>query len=467
MANYYDILDIDSDVDQATIKAAYRKLAKRYHPDITGDVKGHFFVMIQDAYDCLSDEKKRTAYDRTLSSGSSYSSSSSYQDDEQEQKRQEDEEFRRQYPEPPKNWGRTENTPSEIPYPVVNWNAMEWFKKDYSQFKERIALPHPGKTKGLAGGAVFLGLSVFLAMFSMLFPIPNLPPLPFAAIFAGIGIKKWIDYVRFRSTVKPYLAFMGAFVVLFGYSILFGGQSGAPVPLGLAAIVASAGAIYLGYWSALRWHHWERVRDSRYHIAITAKDIKDYVSWGKPGQLDDAVGKFSAHNVALGIAGEKFTAELMEQLLKIPGTRIFHGLKFPGSETADVDHAIINGNKIALVDSKMWSGGDYRWGRDGIILRSNSSTSAELQTNFHHAVVGYGRELREAQIRGRILIHSSNGRPVTVDNTNAERTKEAWMPDTEMATAQQFFDEIGEWFSEGNPGYINRGLMNALMMRVK
>ncbi len=64
--DYYDILGVSRDADAAAIKSAYRRLAKKYHPDSN---KGNSeaeerFKEISEAYDVLGDEKKRKAYDR-------------------------------------------------------------------------------------------------------------------------------------------------------------------------------------------------------------------------------------------------------------------------------------------------------------------------------------------------------------------------------------------------------------------
>ncbi|MDO4309079.1 MAG: DnaJ domain-containing protein [Eubacteriales bacterium] len=64
MRNYYDILGISRDATQAQIKAAYRKLAKLYHPDSNPDdqkIKERF-QEIQEAYAVLSDPEKRKMY---------------------------------------------------------------------------------------------------------------------------------------------------------------------------------------------------------------------------------------------------------------------------------------------------------------------------------------------------------------------------------------------------------------------
>lgn len=63
--NYYIILGIPFDSSQEDIKAAYRRLAKEYHPDHFG--KNHSpFLVIQEAYSVLSDPGQRRSYDIAL-----------------------------------------------------------------------------------------------------------------------------------------------------------------------------------------------------------------------------------------------------------------------------------------------------------------------------------------------------------------------------------------------------------------
>ena len=61
--DYYEILGVDKKADEATIKKAYRKLAKKYHPDTNPDNKSEEkFKEIGEAYEVLSDKEKRSKY---------------------------------------------------------------------------------------------------------------------------------------------------------------------------------------------------------------------------------------------------------------------------------------------------------------------------------------------------------------------------------------------------------------------
>ena len=64
--DYYEVLGVSRDADDATIKKAYRKLAKKYHPDINpGDKEAEAkFKEASEAYAVLSDAQKRKQYDQ-------------------------------------------------------------------------------------------------------------------------------------------------------------------------------------------------------------------------------------------------------------------------------------------------------------------------------------------------------------------------------------------------------------------
>ena len=63
--DYYEILGVSKDASSQDIKKAYRKLARKYHPDHNKeDGSDEKFREVQEAYEALSDESKRKAYDQ-------------------------------------------------------------------------------------------------------------------------------------------------------------------------------------------------------------------------------------------------------------------------------------------------------------------------------------------------------------------------------------------------------------------
>ncbi len=64
--DYYEVLGVDKSADDATLKKAFRQLAKKYHPDMNpGDKEAEKkFKEVQEAYAVLSDADKRRQYDQ-------------------------------------------------------------------------------------------------------------------------------------------------------------------------------------------------------------------------------------------------------------------------------------------------------------------------------------------------------------------------------------------------------------------
>ena len=65
--NYYDILEIEEDADSISIKKAYKKLAKKFHPDLNPDnveLSEEKFKQINEAYHVLIDKDERRKYDQ-------------------------------------------------------------------------------------------------------------------------------------------------------------------------------------------------------------------------------------------------------------------------------------------------------------------------------------------------------------------------------------------------------------------
>ena len=61
----YEILQVPPDADDVQIIAAYRALARRYHPDLAGDAGTAMMIVVNQAWEILRNPGRRAAYDRT------------------------------------------------------------------------------------------------------------------------------------------------------------------------------------------------------------------------------------------------------------------------------------------------------------------------------------------------------------------------------------------------------------------
>ena len=65
--DYYEVLGVDKNASEADIKKAFKKMARKYHPDLNPDKKQEAeakFKEVNEAYEVLSDAQKKAQYDQ-------------------------------------------------------------------------------------------------------------------------------------------------------------------------------------------------------------------------------------------------------------------------------------------------------------------------------------------------------------------------------------------------------------------
>jgi curved DNA-binding protein CbpA len=66
MRNYYEVLGVPQHAGPQEIRQAFRRLARRFHPDAGPEGSGERFQEVSEAYRTLSDPERRRSYDRAL-----------------------------------------------------------------------------------------------------------------------------------------------------------------------------------------------------------------------------------------------------------------------------------------------------------------------------------------------------------------------------------------------------------------
>lgn len=66
LLDYYAILEVPSRATLAQVKQSYRRLVRRYHPDLNKQTQDTRIKQLNEAYEVLSDMAKRAAYDALL-----------------------------------------------------------------------------------------------------------------------------------------------------------------------------------------------------------------------------------------------------------------------------------------------------------------------------------------------------------------------------------------------------------------
>lgn len=166
--------------------------------------------------------------------------------------------------------------------------------------------------------------------------------------------------------------------------------------------------------------------------------------FGRPGTEPDQVA-------------ERLTADLLSTYLtRLPGVRVFHGLAWPGSVFADVDHAVLCGRRLVLVESKLWLPGHYATDDSGTLLR-NGHRFRGGGTRLAESVECFQRLLPQVEVRGALVLYPSRAGRISTE------------PDTGTGipamTPQRFVREMGAWLAV-EPATVDREVFRVVLGQV-
>jgi hypothetical protein len=225
----------------------------------------------------------------------------------------------------------------------------------------------------------------------------------------------------------------------------------APPQLPVAVVLAAA--CFLGLSAIGR--HWG--------VAASKRVARQLVFGAGGAALSGGWSRFRREDIAKGAEGERWTAQALETLLDIPGTRIFHGLRFPGSHVADIDHAVINGDRVVYIDSKFWKPGQYQW-IDRETLASVHARGFRRRTIHMDVVQTHPRTAKvAAEVACHVIAHANAPGPITF--TPGHQISPTGIPITGV---QAGVDGVGHWLLQGKKaGTVNRYAVARLLAMQK
>lgn len=157
-------------------------------------------------------------------------------------------------------------------------------------------------------------------------------------------------------------------------------------------------------------------------------------------------------------AGERLTADLLSlYLARIPAVRVCHGLAGePGSVFADVDHAVLCGRRLVLVESKVWLPGHYRMDDENVVWR-NGHLFRGGTSGLASRLAAYRALLPWLDVRGVLLLHPSRPGTITVDEQDAL---------VQPMEPEGFVRVVGAWLA-GDQSTVDRTALATLVGQVR
>ncbi len=506
---YYDVLGISETAPDAVVKAAHRALMKSLHPDTaTGDLAQA--KAVNEAFRVLASPSSRQEYDDKLSAERAQRTTREPRPTPPDQHTDIDEEddwgeeaewtapeSSRPPPEPPKP-ARPAPKPTDRGAPArkdfatanpatlagvnvwdrerIDQSSMPWFTRDYGGTQKR---EHPRLKRITARFPRSVRFWAWVS-FTLLCVLAALPVIPMIidAVEQGRLLGEAAETAAMgQDAVEPLvMAVLGIMAYLLlgpGLAFLAGRRrarrtqglvryllylmAGAALCLQVARTGGAAAALPFLLVLVLFALTVELFRAGRPPLGgrrrlLPRADVRRYNRWGTPG----GGHSHAAHILPDWAAAQIMTGQLIDSVLQtIPKAKGVHGLRMPGSDVA-VNHAVLCGRRLAIVNSESWMGGDAYW-LNGALMFAHPHLKATVQPYpFTQAPAAFAGVFGRLEVRGWLVLHSKDGRGFRINNQEAGSTR--------IVTPEDFLREVGEWLSEEHPAKVRRRVLSALVL---
>lgn len=412
---HYEVLDVAPSATTAEIKTAYRRLLRTAHPDVGGSPS--IFRTITEAHRVLVSEDLREDYDAALAAptyaGAGPGGPAAH------------------------NAGAAGASFGQHRRPDAS-PASSWESAQDPATTVRLSpAPYAGSYKKVALIAAVAG-GIWVAVVAA----TTAPAWPGAAVALALGLTG-----RWPKTRRAGLALLGAAVVaLLALPLALGMGSAVAITVVPAAIAAMVMSLFASRHT--------RARQVERSYPVDAEMMATSYSYGRPGETT-AARAVASHDPASNAVAELAVGAQLDRLLAIPGAKVFHGLVYPNYQKygEDVDHAVLVGTTVVLVQSRAWGEGTYSFDRFGCVLRDGRPFPG-CDVRFSDAVASYSKILGEdTMVAAVVAIYSSSG----AVNVMAPESSGA----ITLCPASSIADTLGARLSGGTP-VVERSLVSLL-----
>ncbi|MFD2674951.1 J domain-containing protein [Gulosibacter bifidus] len=473
--NLYDVLGISPDAAADEIRQAGRRRQRQTHPDLGGDASE--FTRVRLAVEVLGNPQHRAEHDAWLAARHGIITQ---QRDRGARLRQQ-QRVPRSRPQPPSPHAHSTAAGSSdipefdrIPKPQVTAWRMGWYRKNWHEVPD-VWPPARPLRRAASPRAIIGFVLLFIALVASnawqlvedsAIAAPWLPILWATTALSLLwmtvrwqGIRsQWVRMVFYAAIALAAVDAGISFVV--AMTGLFNGDVTQVPGMSMrgAAMLVIAGLIPAAWWAMAR--HSQRNEMERILCQIANESAppadSEQQTWGAAGATAMRNSAPGVHPVRRRFA-EQIIGEQLDALTRIPGVRIVHGIRLPGSDeqVATISHAVLAGHRLALIDDQLWRPGEYRLDARGQLLRNDFGYANSAQ-EFPHRVA----QLREffadaAQVRGWIAVAPDALGKLELDNSRT------W-PNVRLVDVERLLLEVGEWLA-GDGERVDRLLLRDLL----